>query len=49
MTKNNIRDFLYEEPGPKTKMKIRVVTALALAVLAFLIYLVIRQFVQTGS
>ena len=49
MTKNNIRDFLYEEPGPKTKMKIRVVTALALAVLAFLIYLVIRQFVQTGQ
>ena len=49
MTKNSIRDFLYEEPGPKTRKKIAAVTALALAALGFLVYLIIRQFVKTGQ
>ena len=49
MTKNNIRDFLYEEPGPKTRRKIAAVTVLALAALGFLVYLIIRQFAETGQ
>ena len=49
MTKNIIRDFLYEEPGPKTRKKIAAVTVLALAALGFLLYLIIRQFAETGQ
>ena len=49
MTRNSIRDFLYEEPGPKTKKKIAAVTVLALAALAFLVYLVVSRFVETGQ
>ncbi len=49
MTKNNIRDFLYEEPGPKTRRRIAVLTVLALAGLGVLIFLVIRQFAETGQ
>ena len=49
MTKNNIRDFLYEEPGPKTRRKIAAVTVLALAALGFMVYLIIRQFAETGQ
>ncbi|MBQ9252559.1 MAG: amino acid ABC transporter permease [Clostridia bacterium] len=51
MSKNNtsIRDFLYEEPGPKTRTWIRIGTGIALVLLAWLIYAVIDRFNVTGQ
>lgn len=49
-TKNiSIRDLLYEPPGPKAQKNIRIATAIALAVLAALIAVIIRQFYITGQ
>lgn len=45
----SIRDALYEEPGPRTKKRIAVATALSVAVLAALIALIVRQFYVTGQ
>ncbi|MBQ8162052.1 MAG: amino acid ABC transporter permease [Clostridia bacterium] len=49
MKKTGIRDILYEPPGPKARRRIRVVTALALILLAGLLWLIIRQFSLTGQ
>ncbi len=45
----SIRDMLYEEPGPKTKKQIRVITLFAILLLAALLAVVIRQFYITGQ
>ena len=44
-----IRDRLYEAPGPRTKRRIAVFTALSLVALGVLIYLIIRQFAEQGQ
>ena len=44
-----IRDALYEAPGPKTKKRIAIFTAVSLVALAALIFLIIRQFYITGQ
>lgn len=44
-----IRDALYEAPGPKTKKRIVIFTAVSLVALAALIFLIIRQFYITGQ
>ena len=43
------RDMLYEEPGPKTKRRIRIVTGISLAALAALAAAVIHRFYITGQ
>ena len=45
----NARDMLYEEPGPKTKSRIRIVTGICLAGLAALAAAVIFRFYETGQ
>ncbi len=45
----SIRDFLYEPPGPKTRRRITVVTAVSLAALIVLVVLIIRQFYISGQ
>lgn len=45
----SIRDVLYEAPGPKARRRIAVGTAVSLAALAVLLYLVVRQFYITGQ
>ena len=45
----SIHDRLYEAPGPKTRRRIAVFTALALVALAVLLYIIIRQFALTGQ
>lgn len=47
--KPSIRDYLYEPPGPRTRTWIRVGTALALGLIAALVYAVIHQFAVTGQ
>ena len=44
-----IRDMLYEEPGPKTRRTITIVTILAVLLFLALLAIVIRQFVITGQ
>lgn len=44
-----IRDMLYETPGPKTRKRIRLFTALAVLLLAGLSGLVIHRFAVTGQ
>ena len=44
-----IRDMLYEEPGPKTRRTVAIVTILAVFLLLALLAVVIRQFVITGQ
>ena len=43
------RDMLYEEPGPKTKLRIRIATGISLAAIAALAAAVVRQFYVTGQ
>ena len=43
------RDMLYEEPGPKAKRRIRIVTGISLAALAALAAAVIHRFYITGQ
>lgn len=45
----SIRDALYEEPGPKTRRKMLVGTALSLAALAALVAWVVYRFWVTGQ
>lgn len=45
----NARDMLYEEPGPKAKRRIRIVTGIALAGLAALAAAVLTRFYTTGQ
>ncbi len=43
------RDMLYEEPGPKTKRRIRIVTILSLVLLAALAAAIVHRFYVTGQ
>lgn len=45
----SIRDALYEKPGPKAHRRIVIATAISLAVLAALLFLIVRQFYITGQ
>ncbi len=45
----SMRDALYEPPGPKTRRRIRVITAVSLVVLAVLIGLLVKQFADNGQ
>lgn len=45
----SIRDVLYEAPGPKTRKRITVITAISMAVLVALFILIMRQFYITGQ
>ena len=45
----SIRDALYEAPGPKTRMKIRVGTAVSAVLVALLLGFVVYQFWATGQ
>ncbi len=47
--KTSIRDYLYEEPGPKTKRMIRIATAISLVLVVLLIVLIINLFVENGQ
>lgn len=49
MKSGSIRDFLYEAPGPKTRRRTGIATALVLVLLAGLLIAVIRQFYVTGQ
>ena len=46
--RTNIRDALYEAPGPRTRRLTAVGTALTLAALTVLIALVIRRFYEAA-
>ena len=45
----SIRDALYEAPGPKTRMKIRIGTAVSAVLVALLLGFVVYQFWVTGQ
>lgn len=45
----SIRDALYEAPGPKTRMKIRIGTAVSAVLVALLLGFVVYQFWATGQ
>ena len=45
----SIRDALYEAPGPKTRAKIRVGTAITAVLVALLLGFVVYQFWATGQ
>ena len=49
MKTGNIRDFLYESPGPRTQKRIRIITGIALLGLLALLGLIVRQFSVTGQ
>ncbi|MBP5725775.1 MAG: amino acid ABC transporter permease, partial [Clostridia bacterium] len=49
MRTGNIRDYLYESPGPRTRKRIRIITGIALLGLLVLLGLVVRQFSVTGQ
>ena len=49
MNSSSIRDRLYEPPGPRTRRRIALFTALAALALATLSYFIIRQFAITGQ
>ncbi len=44
-----VRDALFEKPGPKAQLRIRIVTTISLVALAALIILMVRQFYITGQ
>lgn len=46
---SDIRDFLYEAPGPKTKRTVAICTVVSLAALAWLVAAVVRRFYLTGQ
>lgn len=45
----SVKDALFEEPGPKARVRIRIATAFSLVLLAALIVLIVRQFYITGQ
>ncbi len=45
----SMRDALYEEPGPKTRRRTRIVTAVSLVLVAVGVGFVVRQFYITGQ
>lgn len=45
----SVRDYLYEEPGPKTKRKIVIGIAISLVLLLLLVALIIYRFYITGQ
>ena len=47
--KNNIRDFLYDEPGPKAKRRIIFWTIVSLVPIAFLLYRMAVRFQENGQ
>ena len=47
--KNNIRDFLYDEPGPKTRRRIVFWTIVSLFPIAFLLYRMAVRFQENGQ
>ena len=47
--KNNIRDFLYDEPGPKAKRRIIFWTIVSLVPIAFLLYRMTVRFQENGQ
>ena len=49
MKQPSVRDLLYEPPGPAARKRIRICTGLAIAGIAVLIALVVRQFAVTGQ
>ena len=49
MRTGNIRDYLYESPGPRTRKRIRIITGIAMLGLLVLLGLVVRQFSVTGQ
>ena len=49
MRKPSIRDILYEPPSPRAQRRIRITTAAALLLIAGLVFLIIRQFAETGQ
>ena len=49
MRTGNIRDYLYEAPGPHTRKRIRIFTGIAALGLLALLGLIIRQFSATGQ
>ncbi len=44
-----VLDVLYETPGPRTKRRASVITAISLLLLILLVFLCIRQFYRTGQ
>ena len=49
MKQTSIRDVLYESPGPEARKRICVFTWLAVAAIAALVAIVVRQFAATGQ
>ncbi len=49
MKQTSIRELLYESPGPAARKRIRIGTGFAVAAIAALIALVVRQFAVTGQ
>lgn len=45
----SVKDALYEAPGPKTRRRIAIATAISLVILAVLVFIVIRRFYRTGQ
>ena len=45
----SMRDALYEAPGPRTRRKVAIGTAISAIVVAALLALVVRQFAVTGQ
>lgn len=45
----SIRDVLYEAPGPKTRKKIRIATAISIVGIIGLLAVIVRQFYITGQ
>ena len=46
---SSIRDVLYEPPGPRTRRRIRIATAVSIVVIAVLAAKVVRRFYIAGQ
>ena len=45
----SVKDALYEKPGPKAQLKIRIATVISLILLVYLLVMMVRQFYITGQ
>lgn len=45
----SMRDALYEEPGPRTRRRIRIFTAISLAAVAIFLVLIVLRFYEKGQ